>query len=113
MILGGFDLGGLTLDEFFQATLTDAQFSLGPIETGQINGFDAQWAEYTIGSSSGYWIVYNFGDAVLLMNIRSDAGIDWSEQRPLAEQIFQSVRYNTNGLKETDPNEGQLGGLGD
>lgn len=113
MILGDFDLGGLTLSEFFDATLTDSELELLPIQTGMINGFDAQWAEYTVGTSSGYWIVYNLGDAVLLMNIRADASIDWSEQSALAESIFKSVRYNTAGLDSgSNSNDGQLGELG-
>jgi len=113
MLLLVLDTGVMTLDDIFQATLSESTLTMGTPETGIINGFNAQWAEYTVGVSSGYWIVVDYDGAVLLMNIRTDETSQWADQRELAEMIFNSVRYDVNGLDNAaDDNEGQLGELG-
>lgn len=112
MLLLEIDVGAMTLDDIFQATLAESTLTMGTPETGVINGLDAQWGEYTVGVSSGYWIVFNLDGAVLLMNVRNDVGGEWENQRELAEMIFKSVRYDADGLDTDDGNEGQLGELG-
>jgi hypothetical protein len=113
MLLLVLDTGAMTLDDIFQATLAESTLTMGTPETGIINGYEAEWAEYTVGASSGYWVVVNYDGAVLLMNIRTDQSGQWEDQRELAESIFKSVRYDADGLDNTtDDNEGQLGELG-
>lgn len=96
-LLLNFNGTGQTIEQLFN--LIGPTDALARVNTGMetINGYEAMWAEFEGTASSfpthGYWVVYNFGEQVLMFVMRTNPA-DWENSQATFEAIFRSVKYN-------------------